>query len=108
MRNWCWLFVWRGNMRCVICGIRISTVSTVDEAIEEGWTSYFYDGQTEIEVACPACTHALLQEGEEGEMEVKKEFRGKLKYLDEGSDEAWQDHSEVVMAVLENEPGKLN
>jgi hypothetical protein len=41
-------------------------------------------------------------------MEVKEEFRGKVKYLTESVDEAWQDHSEVVMAVLENEPGKLN
>ena len=41
-------------------------------------------------------------------MEVKDEYRGKLKYLDESGDEAWQDHSDVVMAVLENEPGKLN
>jgi len=39
---------------------------------------------------------------------VKEEFRGKLKYLDESGDEVWQDHSEVVATVLENEPGKLN
>jgi len=39
---------------------------------------------------------------------VKEEFRGKLKYLDESGDEIWQDHSEVVATVLENEPGKLN
>jgi hypothetical protein len=41
-------------------------------------------------------------------MEVKEEFRGKLKYLDEPGEEAWQDHSEVIATVLENEPGKLN
>ena len=41
-------------------------------------------------------------------MEVKEEFRGKLKYLDEIGDQVWQDHSELVIAVLENEPGKLN
>jgi hypothetical protein len=55
-------------MRCAICGIRIDSV---DEAVEEGWTPYFYDGQTEHEVACPACTQALLQDGKDGEMEVK-------------------------------------
>ena len=92
-------------MNCAICGIQIDSV---DEAVEEGWVPYFYDGETEHEVACPACTHALLQEGKDCEMEVKKEFRGKLTYLAERGDEAWQDHSEVVMAVLENEPGKLN
>jgi len=92
-------------MRCSICGIQIDSV---DEAVEEGWTPYFHEGKTEHEVACPACAHALLQEGKYGEMEVKEEFRGKLKYLNESGEEAWQDHSDIVMAVLENEPGKLN
>jgi hypothetical protein len=92
-------------MRCAICGVRIDSV---DEAIEEGWTPYFYDAKTEHEVACSACTGTLLQEDEDGEMEVKSEFRGKLKYLDEGGDEVWQDHSQVVAIVLKNEPGKLN
>jgi hypothetical protein len=92
-------------MRCSICGIRIDSV---DEAVEEGWVPYFYDGETEHEVACPACTQALLQESKVGEMEVREEFRGKLKYLAESEEEAWQDHSEVVAIVLENEPGKLN
>jgi len=92
-------------MRCAICGMEIDSV---DETVEEGWTPYFYDGETEHEVACPACTQTLLQEGKDGELEVKQEFRGKLKYLDETGDEAWQDYSEVVSTVLENEPGKLN
>jgi hypothetical protein len=92
-------------MKCSICGIQIDSV---DEAVEEGWTPYFYDGETEHEVACPACTQALLQDSKDGELEVKVEYRGKLKYLDESGDEIWQDHCDVVMAVLENEPGKLN
>jgi hypothetical protein len=92
-------------MRCAICGIQIDSV---DDAIEQGWIPYFYDGENEHEVACPACTQALLQEGKDDEMEVKEEFRGKLRYLDEAGDEAWQDHSQTIIAVLENEPGKLN
>ena len=92
-------------MRCSICGIRIDSV---DNAVEEGWIPYFCGGEIEHEVACPDCSQALLQEGTDGEWELKEEYRGKLKYLDESGDEAWQDHSEVVMAVLENEPGKLN
>jgi len=92
-------------MKCAICGIQIDSV---DEAVEEGWTPYFFDGKSEHEVACPACTQALLQQGKDDELEVKEEFRGKLRYLEETGDEAWQDHSQVVNAVLENEPGKLN
>jgi len=42
-------------------------------------------------------------------MEVKEEvYQGRLKYLDERGDKAWQDHSQVITTVLENEPGKLN
>ena len=92
-------------MRCSICGIRSDSV---DNAVEEGWIPYFCGGEIEHEVACPDCTQALLQDGKDGEMEVKEEFRGKLKYLAESEEEVWQDHSQVVAIVLENEPGKLN
>jgi len=66
-------------MKCSICGIQIDSV---DEAVEERWTPYFHDGKTEHEVACLACTQALLQEGEDGELEVKEEYRGKVQYMD--------------------------
>jgi hypothetical protein len=67
-------------MKCSICGIQIDSV---DEAVEEGWTPYFYDGETEHEVACPACTQALLQINEHGEWQVKEKFRGKIEFLEE-------------------------
>jgi len=86
-------------MKCAICGIQIDSL---DDAVEQGWVPYFYDGQTEHEVACPACTQALLQESKDGEMEVKEEFRGKLKYLAKSGDEAWQDNSEAVTSELGN------
>ena len=92
-------------MNCAICGIQIDSV---EEAIEEGWCPYFFDGDKEHDPACPSCTETLLRQGDHGEMEVKEEYRGKMRFLDERGDEAWQNHSQVVMAVLENEPGKLN
>jgi hypothetical protein len=51
-------------MKCAICGI---TVETIDEAIEGGWTPYFYDADKELEPACPSCSEALLHIGEDGE-----------------------------------------
>jgi hypothetical protein len=92
-------------MNCAICGIQIDSV---EEAVEQGWTPYFFDGHQEHEVACPSYSETLLQMGKDGEVEVKEEYRWKLKYLDESEDEAWQDHSQVVMAVSGNEPGKIN
>jgi DNA-directed RNA polymerase subunit RPC12/RpoP len=61
-------------MKCAICGI---TVESMDEAVEGGWKSYFYDGEKEPEAACPKCSDALFQMGEDGEMEVMEEYRGK-------------------------------
>ena len=92
-------------MKCAICGI---TVDTVDEAVEEGWTPYFYDGDKEHEFACPGCSQTILRVDDNGEMGVKEEFRGKLRYLAETGDETRQDHLLTAIAVLENEPGKLN
>jgi hypothetical protein len=92
-------------MKCAICGI---TVETIDEAVEGGWTPCFFDGDQEHEPACPSCTETLLHMSEDGEMEVKEEFRGRLKYLPERGDETRQDHLLTAIAALENEPGKLN
>ncbi len=92
-------------MKCAICGI---TVETIDDAVEGGWTPCFFDGDQEHEVACPSCTETLLQMGRDGEMEVKDEYRGKLRYLVETGGETRQDHLLTAIAVLENEPGKLN
>ena len=92
-------------MKCAICGI---TVETIDEAVEEGWTPCFFDGDQEHEVACPSCTETLLQTGEDGEIEVNEEFRGKLNYLDDGREKSGEDHLRIGIAVIENEPGKLN
>jgi hypothetical protein len=92
-------------MICSICGIQ---TASVDEAIEQGWTPYFYDGDKQLEPACPNCSEALLQMSEDGEMEVKEEFRGKLRYMEQRRDEAGQDHLLIGIAVLDNGPGKLN
>jgi hypothetical protein len=66
-------------MRCSICGIQIDSL---EEAVEEGWTPYFYDLEREYELACPSCTKTLLKEGQDGEMEVKEQYReNNLRYL---------------------------
>jgi hypothetical protein len=71
-------------MRCAICGI---TVGSIDEAIEQGWCPYFYEGDKQFEPACPNCSEALLQMSEDGEMEVRDEYRGKMKYRDQPRDQ---------------------
>jgi transcription initiation factor IIE alpha subunit len=73
-------------MKCAICGIEIESI---DHAIDEGWIPYFYDGETEHEFVCPGCSGVFLESGEDGEMEVRAEYRGEIKYLDEKVKEHW-------------------
>jgi DNA-directed RNA polymerase subunit RPC12/RpoP len=89
-------------MKCAICGI---SVETIDEAVERGWTPCFFDGNQEHEIACPVCSHALLQKGEDGEMEVKEEYRGKLTYFDNetGNEGGKEDLAKEIFFSLENE-----
>ena len=67
-------------MKCSICGIAIDSIG---EAIDTGWIPYFYEGEKEHEFACPGCAESLLQLGEDREMEVKEEYRGKIAYQDD-------------------------
>ena len=83
-------------MRCSICGIRIDSV---EEAAEQGWTPYFFDLDQEYELACPACSEALLKLGEDGEMEGKEEYRGKLRYLAKRTPEPPQEHLAIGIAI---------
>ena len=80
-------------MKCAICGMEIESM---EQAIEEGWTPYFFEEEIEHEFACPGCSEVFLESGEDGEMEVKEEYRGKIKYLDEKLKEDW------VMGVMLN------
>jgi len=67
-------------MICSICGMEIESI---DEAIDEGWIPYFYDGETEHAFICPGCSEVFLESGKDGEMEVKEEYQGKITYKDE-------------------------
>jgi len=78
-------------MKCALCRIEINSI---DEAIEQGWIPYFYEGETEHEFACPGCSESLLQLGEDGEMEVKEEYQGKIVYQDEERKE------DLVMGIM--------
>jgi transcription initiation factor IIE alpha subunit len=80
-------------MKCAICGMEIESI---DEAIEQGWIPYFYEEETEHEFVCPGCSEIFLELAEDGAMEVKEEYKGKIKYLDEKVKE------DLVMEVMLN------
>ena len=78
-------------MKCALCGIEIESIN---EAIEQGWIPSFFEEKTEHEFACPGCSEIFLELAEDGAMEVKEEYRGKIKYCDEKLKEHW------VMGVM--------
>jgi len=86
-------------MKCAICGINIDSM---EEAVDQGWEPYFYDGETEHEFACPGCAETFLYQGEDGEMEVKEEYRGKIRFLDEGKD--GESDGQLVIGIAIKEP----
>ena len=38
------------------CALRRIEINSIDEAIEQMWIPYFYEGETEHEFACPGCS----------------------------------------------------
>ena len=67
-------------MKYAICGIEIDSIK---EAIKQGWIPYFYEGDKEHRFGFFGCSEIFLELGVDGEMEVKEEYKGKTKYLDE-------------------------
>jgi len=80
-------------MKCARCRIEINPI---DEAIEQGWIPFFYEGDKEHEFVCPGCSEVFLELAEDGAMEIKEEYQGKIKYLDERVKE------DLVMEVMLN------
>ena len=91
-------------MKCSICGIRIDSV---DDAAENGWTPYFYDGTQRHDVACPSCSKTLLQQGQDGELEVKEQYSGKINFLDNRNPKEPREHLLIGLAVVEKN-GSVN
>jgi len=82
-------------MRCAICGIGVNSIK---DAVEQGWTPYFYHADQEHEPACPSCTENLLLEGKDGEMQVRRECQGKIKFLEGREDGEEGEH--VLLPML--------
>ena len=48
-------------MKCAICGME---VKTIDQAIENNWLPYFYDGGVEHGPACSSCAEMMIELGD--------------------------------------------
>ena len=83
-------------MKCVICGIE---VKSIQDAIDQGWVPYFYDGQIEYGPACSECSEALLKIDEDGEMELKEQYQGKISYKENFFHEASEERIVIGIAI---------
>ncbi len=89
-------------MKCTICGIE---VETIEEAIAGDWLPYFYAGKVEYGPACSSCAETMIGIGEDGEMELKAEYHGKIQYMD--GDYSYQaSEDELVIEIIMTEERK--
>jgi hypothetical protein len=66
-------------MQCAICGIE---TGLFEESTDSGWVLCFYEGEEEHGPACPTCAATLLCAAEDGEMEVRDQYIGRIVYQD--------------------------
>ena len=85
-------------MKCIICGI---SVDTIDEAVDQDWIPFFYEGEEPHGPACADCCETLFHSGEGGETRVKEEFRGKIVYQHEEEPEL-ECEEPLVMGLIFN------
>ena len=85
-------------MKCAICG---TEVETFDQAIENDWLPYFYEGETEHGPACSSCAETMICVGDDGEIELKPEYCGRVQYVDE--DYAHQSKEDLMIEIFMTE-----
>lgn len=84
-------------MRCSICGMLIKSL---EEAMEKSWVPYFLEGEDEHGPSCDSCAEQLLVEGPDGVHRLKKEFCGRIVYLDDMLSELFGE--EIVLGHILN------
>ena len=89
-------------MKCAICGIE---VETIDHAIENDWLPYFYEGEKEYGPVCSSCAETMIGMGDDGEMELRAEYRGKVQYMD-GDHSGKPKNEDLVIEIFMREERK--
>ena len=67
-------------MKCTVCG---TSIDSIEEIVDKKWTFYFFDGKDEHGPLCPSCSELLLSMAQDGEYELKEEYKGKIAYDDQ-------------------------
>ncbi len=62
-----------------ICGI---SIDSFDDAVEEGWIPFFFEGDGEHGPACSSCSEKLICQSQDGNFELKEEYEGRIIYAE--------------------------
>ena len=54
-------------IKCSICGI---SIDSFDDAVEEGWIPFFFEGDGEHGPACASCSEKLICQSQDGNFEL--------------------------------------
>lgn len=84
-------------IKCSICGI---STDSFDDAVEEGWIPFFFEGDGEHGPACSSCSEKLICRGQDGNFELKEEYEGRIIYAEQMDVETLQE--EVVLGYILN------
>ena len=76
--------VYAEMVKCAICGME---VESIEAAIQSNWIPGFFEYDEEHGPACPSCTEHLLEVADDGEFDLRDEFRGKIVYMEEEIEE---------------------
>jgi hypothetical protein len=87
-------------MKCTVCG---ASIDSIEDIVDNDWTFCFFDGEDEHGPLCPSCSEMLLSTAQDGEYEVKEEYRGKIVYDDEiDRDDEEDPLDQVVLGFILN------
>jgi len=87
-------------MKCTICR---TSISDIEDIIDEDWIFCFFDGEDEHGPLCPSCSDLFLFTAQDGEYELKEEYRGKIVYDDDmEKDDEENPLDQVVLGFILN------
>lgn len=82
-------------MKCDICGIEVDSIR---DAINANWIPSFYEKSQEHGPVCPSCSKLMLRPGDDGYLELKPEYEGKIEYAGDYCDKSEEEN--ILVGIL--------
>lgn len=92
-------------MKCDICGIEIDSIK---DAINANWIPSFYEKNQEHGPACPSCSELMLRPGDDGYLELKPEYNGKIEYAGDFYEKAEDENILIGLLIQDDNDLKVH